>query len=582
MNLLKLLKRSFKASAPDRRTRQARTYRPGLEYLEDRQVPTVTFGNGPLLSNVAVQAVFYGSDWTINPTYQNQAASVNNFLHMVVQSSYMDMLHTAGYNVDRGSAAAPVYESVTIDPSKYLIDGAGSKLRTALVQDINSGKLQAPNANTLYVIYVEPNVAVQAGTLNSTTSCLGYHWNFSATVQPPSSPSYSGPIYYAVIPYPGGSVPLPTGTVANGSSWWLDSLNGMTSVTSHELVEAVTDPDNAHGWKDSNYTFSEVVDICYNQTVYLNGYAVQRVADKNDQPMTPAGATTATPVNFVLLNDSTLWLSSPSGLTFLTGGVASLSDQGIDNYGHAMVDVVFKSGYAYEYHEGSGWWKLLGYPVTAARAGQGVSYVLYKDGSLREYQDWGVYKDSTTGKWGYKYWDGKTFAWNSSIIPSDGPVSGIDAGTDHYGVNMMTEIVNGYYGFEWSDSTGWHPLGTNIKAISAGQQGIIGLLYNNLDAKLYYESSGGTKLLGSNVSTITVGMDWSGHYVVDLLINGSLFWYQEGGSLTWAANNVQYISKEHAGMLDVVSGGNAWACFWLGPWVFPTLMWPTNNVQTAA
>jgi hypothetical protein len=47
----------------------------------------------------------------------------------------------------------------------------------------------------------------------------------------------------------------------------------------------------------------EVGDLSANQTVFLNGFAVQRIADQNDQAMTPLGATDAQPVDFVLKTD---------------------------------------------------------------------------------------------------------------------------------------------------------------------------------------------------------------------------------------------------------------------------------------
>jgi hypothetical protein len=120
-------------------------------------------------------------------------------------------------------------------------------------------------------------------------------------------------------------------------------MDGMTEVDSHEIAEAVTDPNVNYkglGWYDSQQN-SEVGDVVSGQTVYLNGYAVQRIADKNDQAMTPTGATSVRQVNFVLLKNGNLYESYGSGLIFLASGVASISDQCVDNFGHAMVDVVF-------------------------------------------------------------------------------------------------------------------------------------------------------------------------------------------------------------------------------------------------
>ena len=45
----------------------ARTARPQLEALEDRQVPTVVYNGGAVLQNVEAQALYIGDQWTANP-----------------------------------------------------------------------------------------------------------------------------------------------------------------------------------------------------------------------------------------------------------------------------------------------------------------------------------------------------------------------------------------------------------------------------------------------------------------------------------------------------------------------------------
>src|SRR6516225_3074416 len=94
-------------------------------------------------------------------------------------------------------------------------------------------------------------------------------------------------IHYAVIPYAGGNVPLSSGPDVNLQRSFLSRLDSMTLSASHELAEAVTDPNINYktlGWNDDGYDDGEVGDIANAQTVYLNGYAVQRIADQNDQP----------------------------------------------------------------------------------------------------------------------------------------------------------------------------------------------------------------------------------------------------------------------------------------------------------
>jgi hypothetical protein len=525
--------------------REACRVRPELECLERRDVPTVINHGGALLPHVEAQAMFYGSDWTANP-YFGQAVRLSGFLGNIVNSSYMDMLTKAGYGVGRGTISPGDLYGVTVDKTQPLDD---TQIQTALKSEISLGYLQRPDANRLYVVFVEDNVAIQAGTEMSTTNIFGYHSAFQANF---GSVPYD--IHYAVIAYPGGSIPLSTatGNVSNLSHSWLSDFDTMTLTASHELAEAVTDPNIGYktlGWNDDGLlTDGEVGDICNSQTVYLNGYAVQRIADQNDQAMTPAGATGVNPVNFVLTRDGNLYVSSSAGLTFALPNVTSISDQGVDNHGHAMVDFIDGYGIAYEYHEGGGL-KILLSNAKQAKAGQGVSYVLLTNGTVSEYKD--------SGSWRYNF---------------DSGVQSIDAGTDQYGVNMITEVRtiryyhNGMFitlssGSEYSDSTGRHFIASNVGSMSAGQQGFMDYVTTGGDAYWYSEATAFSSYLGSGVTAVTAGTDQNGNYMIDLLYSSGALWeWRQGSGWTSLANSVAKIGKAHAGIVDLVySWGTAWA-----------------------
>src|SRR5262249_43133168 len=146
-------------------------------------------------------------------------------------------------------------------------------------------------------------------------------------------------------------------------------------------------------------TGNEVGDVVDGSTVYLNGYAVQRegsipAAITNFLPMSPAGSTSSHQIGFSLRSDGTLWeysSSSPTGTPIVlpsNNKVVSISDQGIDDFGQPMIDIVDVNGNAYEYHDfvlpnatASGNpnffpFTSLGNGVKQAVAGQAVSYVL--------------------------------------------------------------------------------------------------------------------------------------------------------------------------------------------------------------
>jgi hypothetical protein len=255
--------------------RHRRPAQPRFESLEDRQVPTVSFFGGNLLPHVQAQAVFLGNEFSSAPT-NTETATLNAFLKDITGGAYMQALARAGFNVGTGSAVAGAIDHTSLAVGSTISDAF---IRARLQADVNSGLVQAPNANTLYVVYVEPDVAVNLGAGQGTTQqgILGYHTAFVGT--------NGAPIRYAVVVSPGGAAHnsvLPEATTA---------IDQLTAVTSHELAEAVTDPDidsNVNngrlGWFDPQRgEIGDVEENNPNAFVRLDGHLVQEVADRNDQ-----------------------------------------------------------------------------------------------------------------------------------------------------------------------------------------------------------------------------------------------------------------------------------------------------------
>jgi hypothetical protein len=154
-----------------------RTALPTLEGLEDRLAPAVTYHGGALLQHVEAQAIYLGTDWYVSPALYRLAGQLQGFLNYVVKGPYMDMLARAGYGVGRGSLDRGVIDHVGIDKSNYLTDDA---IQNYLQGFISRGYAKAPDANRLYVVFVEPGVPVMAGDGSTSTSdFLGYHNAFS-------------------------------------------------------------------------------------------------------------------------------------------------------------------------------------------------------------------------------------------------------------------------------------------------------------------------------------------------------------------------------------------------------------------
>src|SRR3954464_138917 len=138
-------KRSGVARTP-RRTSPARLQ---VETLERRDVPTVSYFGGNVLPHVEAQALFLGNEWAPATA---QTTTVNNFLTDVTGGAYMDALTRAGYGVGRGTASAGAGAPRALTLGSTITDAS---IQATLSADIAGGKLQRPDANRLYIVYVE-------------------------------------------------------------------------------------------------------------------------------------------------------------------------------------------------------------------------------------------------------------------------------------------------------------------------------------------------------------------------------------------------------------------------------------------
>src|SRR5258708_6393376 len=85
-----------------------------VEQLESRELLTVTFHGGAVITNVQVQNVFLGSDWN-GKALHNQAAQLDTFAATMVQSKFVDGMTVAGYGVYRGHSNPGVVDNIPLD-----------------------------------------------------------------------------------------------------------------------------------------------------------------------------------------------------------------------------------------------------------------------------------------------------------------------------------------------------------------------------------------------------------------------------------------------------------------------------------
>ena len=213
-------------------------------------VPRLTYRNGPLISAVEVFTIFWGSAWKTAPQTA-LIVQLNDFFDVILKSALIDQM--AEYNVPRhaiGHGRRIGTATITTPALRASVtDGA---IQAMLRQQTAKGKpIPKPTANTLYFIYVQPGVRVVLGGSASCQAFCGYHNAIGKR------------IFYAVMPYPGCS----------GCSGGLSTIDALTSTSSHELCEAITDPVPGQGWYDD--TNGEIGDICAWQTKKIGSHTVQ-------------------------------------------------------------------------------------------------------------------------------------------------------------------------------------------------------------------------------------------------------------------------------------------------------------------
>jgi hypothetical protein len=228
-------------------------YRELAELANDappQPAPRLTYRGGPLLTAVEVFTIFWGEEWQQAPLSE-LIDPVNAFFETILQSELIDQL--AEYSVDgqaigRGSfVGTKTLTAPAPGPSV-----ADSTLQQVLQEAIDSDPdLPKPGENLLYFVYLPSGVTISQGGDRSCQAFCGYHNDIG------------GEIFYAAMPYPG----------CMGCSGGLSTLDALTSTSSHELCEAITDAIPGQGWYDDVH--GEIGDICAWQTRSLSGYMIQ-------------------------------------------------------------------------------------------------------------------------------------------------------------------------------------------------------------------------------------------------------------------------------------------------------------------
>jgi hypothetical protein len=211
--------------------------------------PRLTYRGGPLLTSVQAFTFFWGPAWQ-QDVQAGLVSEINQFFDFILTSALMDQLaeySLPGISIGHGSRTGTV--TLSSAPPVTIAD---ADIQQLIQQEISTNSaVPQPAPSSLYYVFLPPGVTV---TLDGSASCsnfCGYHSDVN------------GQLFYAVMPYPDCA----------GCTGAASVLDALTSTSSHELCEAITDPIPGQGWYDDQN--GEIGDICAWQTKKLGPYIVQ-------------------------------------------------------------------------------------------------------------------------------------------------------------------------------------------------------------------------------------------------------------------------------------------------------------------
>jgi hypothetical protein len=220
----------------------------------------VAYHSGRVISIVRVTVLYWNSAVAFQST-------LTSFYATITSSTYLDWLRE--YNTPTQFIARGSLVNAVVDPSPppgtNLLD---TDVTNELVRLINAQTLAAPGPNDLYMVHMPPGYTVTHSNRHSCPgtafdSYCGYHNRFV----------YNGTIaYYGIIGDLG-----PCGSFCGPGT----ALANTTATASHELLEAITDPE-ANAWYEDQRG-AEISDICQDQNVSVSGFTVMRAWSRLQQ-----------------------------------------------------------------------------------------------------------------------------------------------------------------------------------------------------------------------------------------------------------------------------------------------------------
>jgi len=305
----------------------------------------LNYYGGPVVSNLQVIVVFWGPNVSSTVTSQ-----IGGFFQAITDSSYFDLVSEYSTSLTPVGGGTGTNQSIgrgdyggafTITPSLCAIAPCtitDSEVKAELLTQVADGSLPPPtldangNVNTLYMIYFPHAVTITQG---GSASCAAF--GFCAYHGTTSFTFNSKHLLYGVVPDFGAGSGCDTG--CGGGS----EFQNITSVSSHEMIETVTDADVGIAtsfapplaWYDPNSQDQdgggEIGDICNAQQAQVSAggstYTIQKVwsnlegacvsigASPSIELTAPATAASGTSFNFTVTIDNPVGTSTDTSFT---------------------------------------------------------------------------------------------------------------------------------------------------------------------------------------------------------------------------------------------------------------------------
>jgi hypothetical protein len=288
----------------------------------------LNYYGGPVVSNLQVVVVFWGS--SVNSIVTNQ---IGGFFQAITKSAYFDLISEYSTTVTPVGGGTGSNQSIgrgdyggafTITPSVCATAPCtvtDAQVQAEILSQVTAGNLPTPavdadgNVNTLYMTYFPHGVSITQGGFTSCVQFCAYHGTTSKSFN-------SKHLLYGVMPDFGAGSGCDAGCGAG------TQFQNITSVSSHEMIETVTDADVGLAtsfapplaWYDPNNSDKdgggEIGDICNAEQAQVSAggapFNVQKVwsnfegacvsigAHPNLQVTAPAASTAGTSFNFTV------------------------------------------------------------------------------------------------------------------------------------------------------------------------------------------------------------------------------------------------------------------------------------------